>query len=196
MIFCQKPPDRSRPQRGQIPKHFTVFLGFRSIWHERECPPGLDLPLMGTSICSRSWSETAVARTREAGIRWRRTIAIVLIAVLSLWFNADMRLWAACLAPASHAQGTEAQSGGTHDLHGHVVGHSHGHHHGGEPEGDGQGNTTLDHSICSAHCVPAVMAIAVQSMPPQHFDRITLARLPGPPGRRADPPLIPPEYRS
>ncbi|KZD12380.1 hypothetical protein [Oceanibaculum pacificum] len=120
----------------------------------------------------------------------------MLIAVLSLWFNADVRLWAAGFDLASQAQGTEAHSAGTHALHGNVAAHPQGHHHGGEPDDDGQGNSALDHSICSAHCVPAVMTIAVQSMPPQHFDRLVPPLLPGPPGRRADPPLIPPEYQS
>ncbi|WP_040708449.1 hypothetical protein [Oceanibaculum indicum] len=120
----------------------------------------------------------------------------MLIAVLSLWFNADMRLWAAGFDPAGQAQGTEAHSAGGHALHGNVAAHPQGHHHGGEPEGDGQGNITLDHSICSAHCVPAVMGLAAQAMPPQHFDRVAISRLPGPPGHRADPPLIPPEYRT
>lgn len=107
-----------------------------------------------------------------------------------------MRLWAAGFDLAGQVQGTEAHSAGTHALHGNVAAHPQGHGHDAVPEGDGQGNTTLDHSICSAHCVPAVMAIAVQSMPPQHFDRLVPALLPGPPGRRADPPLIPPEYQS
>jgi hypothetical protein len=159
-------------------------------------PAGLDLPLAGTPICSWDRSETAVARKQEAGIRWRRTIAIVLIAVLSLWFNADVRLWAAGLDLAGQAQGAEAQPAAAHALYGHAAGHSLGHDHGAAPAGDTQDSATLDHSICSAHCVPAVIAIAVQSMPPQHFDRVAISRLPGPPGRRADPPLIPPEYRS
>ncbi|WP_430437440.1 hypothetical protein [Oceanibaculum nanhaiense] len=107
----------------------------------------------------------------------------MLIAVVSLWFNADAGLLASGFGPAGHEHGPVAE-------------HAEGHDHGTAPAGDTQGTATLDHSICSAHCVPAVIAIAMQSMPPQHFDRVAISRLPGPPGRRADPPLIPPEYRS
>lgn len=129
---------------------------------------------------------------QEAGIRWRRNIAIVLIAVLSLWFNADARLLAAEFSPASNAHGGEAHGLAAHD-HGPAHG---GNGHGSPPAGDDQGDTGLDHSICSAHCVPAIMTVTAQAIPLQRFDRIAISRLPGPPGHRADPPLIPPEHRS
>ncbi|WP_217895533.1 hypothetical protein, partial [Oceanibaculum nanhaiense] len=157
---------------------------------------GLDLPLAGTPIYPCVGQTGTSQKTQEAGIRWRQNIAIVLIAVVSLWFNADAGLLASGFGSAGQAQGAEAHSAGAHALHGHVPAHPHGYDHGGVPEGDTQGNTTLDHSICSAHCVPAVMGLAAQAMPPQHFDRVAISRLPGPPGHRADPPLIPPEYRS
>ncbi|MFN3461040.1 MAG: hypothetical protein ACK4ZN_08530 [Oceanibaculum sp.] len=120
----------------------------------------------------------------------------MLIAVVSLWFNADAGLLASGFGSAVQAQSAETQPAGAYSLHGHAAGHPQGHDHAAVPEGDTQGNTTLDHSICSAHCVPAVMGFATQAMPPQHFDRVAISRLPGPPGHRADPPLIPPEYRS
>ncbi|MFO7482515.1 hypothetical protein [Oceanibaculum nanhaiense] len=121
----------------------------------------------------------------------------MLIAVVSLWFNTDAGLLASGFGSAGQAHGAGAHPAGAHSMDGHIVKHPQGHHdHAAVLEGGTQSNTTLDHSICSAHCVPAVMGFAAQAVPPQHFDRITLARLPGPPGRRADPPLIPPEYRS
>ncbi|MBU0723720.1 MAG: hypothetical protein KJ904_04975 [Alphaproteobacteria bacterium] len=113
----------------------------------------------------------------------------MLIAVLSLWFNADGRLLAAAFGPAGEAQALAAAD------HGHApvqVGHEH----GGAPAGDDQGDASLDHTICSAHCVPAIVAMAAQALPSERFDRIAIARLPDPSGCRADPPLIPPKHRS
>lgn len=120
----------------------------------------------------------------------------MLIAVVSLWFNADARLWAAGFDFAGHAHGAGAYSAGAHALHNPAAGYAAGHDHGVAPAGDAQGKVALDHSICSAHCVPAVMAVGVQATPPRHFARLAISRFSGPPGRRADPPLIPPEYRS
>ncbi|MBU0726678.1 MAG: hypothetical protein KJ904_05475 [Alphaproteobacteria bacterium] len=117
----------------------------------------------------------------------------MLIALVSLWFNADAGLLASGFGPAGQAHHVDAPVG--HSL-GPVAEHAEGHDQGTAPAGDTQGNTMLDHSICSAHCVPGLMGLAAQAIPPQDFDRVAISRLSTPPGRRTDPPLIPPEYRS
>lgn len=116
----------------------------------------------------------------------------MLVAILSLWFNADAGLLAAGFGPAGAAHAIEIGDGPAPEQ---APAQAAQQAHAAASAGE-HGDAEPGHGVCFAHCVPAVMAVAAQPAPPQDFHRIGFTRLPEPPGHRVDPPAIPPEYPS